>query len=77
MVDDHEVSGEVVHDPPADPTAALKEALTTWQDITPLAVANGICRVMSAKKAETREKRIPRGWEASPEESAVPAADKT
>ena len=79
MVDDHEISGGVVHDLPADLTAALKrdaEALTTWQDITPLARNEWICWVTSAKKAETREKRIRWAAKASAKASAVPAADK-
>ena len=75
MVDDHEISGGVVHDLPADLTAALKrdaEALTTWQDITPLARNEWICWVTSAKKAETREKRIRWGCESLSEGKCRP-----
>ena len=56
----------VVHDLPADLEAALKAepaALATWQDITPLARNEWICWVTSAKKAETRAKRIRWGCE--------------
>ena len=59
-----EVSGGVVHNLPAD----LKKALTsdakaseTWEDITPLARNEWICWLESAKKAETRTRRIERG----------------
>ena len=56
----------VVHDLPEDLAAALRsdpEALATWQDITPLARNEWICWVESAKKAETRAKRIDWGRE--------------
>ena len=56
----------VVHDLPDDLAAALRtdpEALATWQDITPLARNEWICWVESAKKAETRRKRIDWGRE--------------
>jgi uncharacterized protein YdeI (YjbR/CyaY-like superfamily) len=39
------------------------KALTTWEDITPLARNEWICWVESAKKAETRSKRIDWGRE--------------
>ncbi|WP_246166393.1 YdeI/OmpD-associated family protein [Sphingomonas sinipercae] len=58
-----DLPGGVVHDLPGDFAAAIKgdeAALATWQDITPLARNEWICWVTSAKKAETREKRI--GW---------------
>ena len=55
------ISGGVVHELPAD----LKEALTTdvkalaaWEDITPLARNEWICWIESAKKPETRSRRI-------------------
>ena len=38
--------------------AAVPEAQETWKDITPLARNEWICWVISAKKAETRAKRI-------------------
>jgi uncharacterized protein YdeI (YjbR/CyaY-like superfamily) len=53
--------GGVVHDLPADLEEALKldpQALATWQQITPLARNEWICWVESAKKLETRRKRI-------------------
>jgi uncharacterized protein YdeI (YjbR/CyaY-like superfamily) len=53
--------GGVVHDLPQDFETALKsdaQALATWADITPLARNEWICWVQSAKKAETRAKRI-------------------
>jgi uncharacterized protein YdeI (YjbR/CyaY-like superfamily) len=37
-----------------------KKAFDTWEDITPLARNEWICFVESAKKEETREKRIER-----------------
>lgn len=52
-----------MHDLPSDLEAALRgdaRALATWIDITPLARNEWICWVTSAKKAETRAKRI--GW---------------
>ena len=58
--------GGVVHDLPKDLEAALKRdarALATWHDITPLARNEWICWVESAKKAETRTKRIDWGRE--------------
>ena len=57
------IAGGVVHDLPGDFRAAITaddEALATWRDITPLARNEWICWVESAKKAETRHKRI--GW---------------
>jgi hypothetical protein len=55
------IEGGVVHDLPSDFEAALEldsEALETWQDITPLARNEWICWIQSAKKPETRRKRI-------------------
>ncbi|MEZ4750931.1 MAG: YdeI/OmpD-associated family protein [Bdellovibrionota bacterium] len=55
-----------VHKIPADfkkaveATAALKSA---WQNLTPLARNEWICWVTSAKKEETRSKRITRAQE--------------
>lgn len=62
----NDIAGGVVHDMPADLKAALQanpKALAAWQDITPLARNEWICWVDSAKKAETREKRIAWGCE--------------
>jgi uncharacterized protein YdeI (YjbR/CyaY-like superfamily) len=56
-----EISGGVVHDLPADLKRALAsdaKALETWEDITPLARNEWICWIESAKKAETRTRRI-------------------
>lgn len=55
------ISGGVVHDLPADFRKALladAKALETWEDITPLARNEWICWIESAKKAETRVRRI-------------------
>ena len=57
------ISSGVVHELPAD----LKEAslcplrasrVAAWEDITPLARNEWICWIESAKKAETRSRRI-------------------
>ena len=58
--------GGVVHELPTDLAAALRSrpvALAAWQDITPLARNEWICWVDSAKKSETRAKRINWGCE--------------
>ena len=58
-----EIPGGVVHELPDDLKDALigdPEALATWEDITPLARNEWICWIQSAKKLETRNKRI--GW---------------
>lgn len=63
MTQAREIPGGVVHDLPADLKVALKRdpaAMATWQDITPLARNEWICWIESAKKAETRTKRV--GW---------------
>lgn len=55
-----------VHDLPADFKKALvadPAAWATWEDITPLARNEWICWIESAKKAETRQKRIAWGCE--------------
>src|SRR5579862_5667329 len=55
------ISSGVVHDVPADLRRALTsdpQALTAWEDITPLARNEWICWIESAKKAETRSRRI-------------------
>ncbi|MEO7813830.1 MAG: YdeI/OmpD-associated family protein [Sphingomicrobium sp.] len=61
MIDQTSIPGGVVHDLPADlrqELALTPDALATWLDITPLARNEWICWVQSAKKAETRYKRI-------------------
>ena len=61
MVKERVLPGGVVHDLPGDFEQALRAkpaALTTWEDITPLARNEWICWIESAKKAETRVKRI-------------------
>ena len=55
------ISGGVVHKMPADLKRALAsdpQALAAWEDITPLARNEWICWIESAKKAETRSRRI-------------------
>jgi uncharacterized protein YdeI (YjbR/CyaY-like superfamily) len=55
------ISSGVVHEVPADLRKALAsdpKALTAWEDITPLARNEWICWIESAKKAETRNRRI-------------------
>ncbi|MBI4094651.1 MAG: YdeI/OmpD-associated family protein [Candidatus Liptonbacteria bacterium] len=52
-----------VHSVPADLRRALvsaKAARSAWEDITPLARNEWICWVTSAKKPETRNRRIER-----------------
>jgi uncharacterized protein YdeI (YjbR/CyaY-like superfamily) len=61
MIDDETIPGGVVHELPGDLRDALNgnsAALATWHDITPLARNEWICWVESAKKLETRRKRI-------------------
>jgi uncharacterized protein YdeI (YjbR/CyaY-like superfamily) len=56
-----QISSGVVHELPADLKKALTsdpQALTAWEDITPLARNEWICWIESAKKAETRSRRI-------------------
>jgi uncharacterized protein YdeI (YjbR/CyaY-like superfamily) len=63
MADQADIPGGVVHDLPPDFEETLKthpQALATWTDITPLARNEWICWIESAKKPETRRKRI--GW---------------
>ena len=57
------VASGVVHKVPADLREMLVEdikVLDAWQNITPLARNEWLCWVESAKKSETREKRIQR-----------------
>ena len=61
MIEAKNIPGGVVHDLPDDLEAAVKAdpaAQATWPDITPLARNEWICWVTSAKKLETRQKRI-------------------
>jgi uncharacterized protein YdeI (YjbR/CyaY-like superfamily) len=61
MIVENEIPGGVVHDLPQDLRDALShdmKALATWLDITPLARNEWICWIESAKKQETRRKRI-------------------
>jgi uncharacterized protein YdeI (YjbR/CyaY-like superfamily) len=61
MTDESDIPGGVVHDLPGDLRGALNhdsKALATWHDITPLARNEWICWIESAKKQETRRKRI-------------------
>jgi uncharacterized protein YdeI (YjbR/CyaY-like superfamily) len=66
MTEDKSIPGGVVHDLPDELRDALardRQALATWQDITPLARNEWICWMQSAKKAETRAKRLSWGCE--------------
>jgi len=66
MSDGGAIPGGVVHDLPVDLARALTsnaKSLATWRDITPLARNEWICWIESAKKAETRAKRIAWGCE--------------
>lgn len=61
MTDETNLLGGVAHDLPDDFRDALvndPQALVTWRDITPLARNEWICWVTSARKPETRRKRI-------------------
>lgn len=56
-----EISGGAIHDMPPDLKKALvadPKALETWEDITPLARNEWICWIESARKTETRNRRI-------------------
>ena len=66
MRDRRTIPGGVVHELPKDLEDALRRepiALATWQDVTPLARNEWICWIESAKKDETRRKRIDWGCE--------------
>jgi uncharacterized protein YdeI (YjbR/CyaY-like superfamily) len=55
------ISSGVVHEAPSDLKKALAsdpQALAAWEDITPLARNEWICWIESAKKTETRTRRI-------------------
>jgi uncharacterized protein YdeI (YjbR/CyaY-like superfamily) len=61
MTQEEFIPGGVVHHLPDDVRTALEAddaALATWQAITPLARNEWICWIESAKKQETRRKRI-------------------
>jgi uncharacterized protein YdeI (YjbR/CyaY-like superfamily) len=61
-----EIATGVVHAVPADLRKMLTaepSALAVWQNITPLARNEWICWVESAKKPETRSRRIERARE--------------
>ncbi|MET3781565.1 uncharacterized protein YdeI (YjbR/CyaY-like superfamily) [Brevundimonas sp. 1080] len=61
MADATDIPGGVVHDLPDDLRASLvaaPDALATWRDITPLARNEWICWIETAKKSETRRKRL-------------------
>ncbi len=66
MADEESIAGGVVHDLPADVRSALLQddaALSAWRTLTPLARNEWICWIVSAKKQETRRKRIVWGCE--------------
>lgn len=65
MINHKEING-VVHDLPNDFYKAIKsdkKVYSLWLDITPLARNEWICWVTSAKKVETRKKRIEVGMD--------------
>ena len=69
------ISSGVVHRVPADLKKALtsdRQALRAWEDITPLARNEWICWIESAKKAETRSRRIEWGVQALRMENDAP-----
>jgi uncharacterized protein YdeI (YjbR/CyaY-like superfamily) len=58
-----EIAAGVVHKLPADLRKTLTsdpKALAAWEDITPLARNEWMCWIESAKKPETRSRRIER-----------------
>lgn len=66
MSNKKKISGGVVHDLPddfKDELISSVKALETWEDITPLARNEWICWIETAKKQETRQKRIKWGRE--------------
>lgn len=57
------ISSGVAHKVPADFKAVIQanaKVFKTWEDITPLARNEWLCWIGSAKKSETRAKRIDR-----------------
>ena len=66
MTEVKSIPGGVVHDLPEELESALRrdpKALATWLDVTPLARNEWICWMQSAKKEETRRKRLIWGCE--------------
>ncbi len=60
-MDKKEISAGVIHKVPADLRKILTSKLavrTVWEDITPLARNEWLCWIESAKKLETRDRRI-------------------
>lgn len=58
-----DISDGVVHEVPEDLREALTsdpEALSLWEDLTPLARNEWICWTISVKKPETRKKHVER-----------------
>jgi uncharacterized protein YdeI (YjbR/CyaY-like superfamily) len=56
-----EIAAGVVHKMPADLQKTLtsnSKALAAWEDITPLARNEWICWIESAKKPDTRSRRV-------------------
>ena len=59
----NKISGGTIHKLPADLCKALAkntEALSLWEDITPLARNEWLCWIESVKKVETRTKHLRR-----------------
>lgn len=57
------ISGGVVHELPPDLRKALasdKQALSTWEDITPLARNEWICWTITVKQQKTRDEHVER-----------------
>lgn len=57
----HKISGGTVHKVSTDLKKLLvskPKVLTVWEDITPLARNEWLCWIESAKKEETRDRRI-------------------
>lgn len=52
------ISGGTVHELPPDVKKAIVEVLDKWESLTPLGRNEYICWITSAKKEETRKKRI-------------------
>lgn len=59
----NKISGGVVHELPADLRKALAsdaEALTAWEDITPLARNEWVCWTITVKQQKTRDEHVKR-----------------
>jgi uncharacterized protein YdeI (YjbR/CyaY-like superfamily) len=66
MTMNESIPGGTVHELPTDLATALRAnapALTKWASLTPLARNEWICWIETAKKSETRVKRINWGCE--------------